>query len=165
MLTALIIADASSEDLAVTLGALVPAVVEGLVGDAVVIARQHDASVTRIAEVAGASLVVTSDADPWVAGAAAARRDWLLCLEAGDVPGEGWMRAADRFLSNAVRGGHHLGRFSRPGMASALMRFQERWTGVRAVRAGHVAQRSWLVSQAGRERPLPIGAAIERHLA
>ena len=165
MLTALIIADASSEDLAVTLGALVPAVVDGLLGDAVVVATHHDPAVTRIAEVAGASLVVTSGGDPWLMGAAAARRDWLLCLEAGDVPGDGWLRATDRFLASAIRGNRPLGRFSRPGAASALLRFKERWTGTRSVRAGDLVRRSWLMSKTGRERPVQIGAVMERHFA
>src|SRR3954465_12614716 len=112
MLTALIHSEGPPDALAATLASLVPGVVEGLVGDAVIVARQAAPATAGIAEVAGAKLVVAPDgADPWRAGAAQARREWLLCLEAGDVPGEGWMRAVDRFLA-ATRGSQPLGRFS-----------------------------------------------------
>ena len=172
MITGLVLVDRRGEELAVTLGAtlgaLVPAVVEGLMGDAVVIARQRDSTVAKLAEAMGATLVVAAPGDdPWRAGAAAARRDWLLCLEAGDRPGEGWMRAIDRFLTTALPGGQPLGRFSPQsrGAASALIGLAERLGGTRSVRAGDVVRRDWLMDGGGRARPAPIGAAIRRDFA
>ena len=165
-MTGLVLAEGPSEEVAVTLAALVPAVVEGLLGDAVVIARQPDPAVATIAEIAGASLAVApGKADPWQAGGRLARREWLLCLKSGDVPGEGWMRAVDRFLAAAVREGRPLGRFSRtgPGAAAALSRLAEAMAGTRTVRAGDVVQRDWLASRGGaRVRPVRIAARIER---
>ena len=166
MITALVLADRAPEDLAATLAALVSAVVEGLVGDAVILARRADPLMTDIAEIAGANFTVVSpDADPWRAGAALARREWLLCLRAGDVPGEGWMRAVDRFLASAARAGHPLARFSRrqASPASVLVNLAKRMMGTRTVQAGDLVRRDLLTAGAPpRMRPIPIGAAIER---
>jgi hypothetical protein len=166
MLTAVIFAEGDPENLAATLGALVPAVIEGLLGDAVVVARVADPAVATVAEIAGASLAVAAaDADAWREGARLARRDWLLCLRAGDVPADGWMRAVDQFLVAAVRGHRPLGRFSRPGLglADSLSLVVERMAGTRVVRAGDLVQRSWLGARNGaRVRPLPIAARIAR---
>ena len=166
MLTAVILAESDPENLAATLGALVPAVVEGLLGDAVVVARLADPAVANIAEIAGASLAVApGDADPWREGGRLARRDWLLCLRAGDVPADGWMRAVDHFLVASARSRRPLGRFSRPGsgLAGSFSRVVERMAGTRTVRPGDLVQRSWLDAHNGaRVRPLPIAARIER---
>jgi hypothetical protein len=165
MITALVLAERGPEALATTLGALVPAVVEGLVGDAVVITRQASAEVANVAEFAGAALVLASaDADPWRAGAARARRPWLLCLAGGDIPGDGWMRSVDRFLIAATRHAHVLGRFSRPVELRTLVPgIAERWTGVDTARAGDLAHRRWLEAEPrARVRPVRIEATIER---
>ena len=166
MITALVLADGAPENLAATLAALVPAVVEGLVGDAVILARRADPLMTDIAEIAGANFTVVSpDADPWRAGAALARREWLLCLRAGDMPGEGWMRAVDRFLAASARGGQPFGRFSRRPLrgASVFTGIAERLAGTRTVRAGDLVRRDWLTARAtARVRPGRIGAAIGR---
>src|SRR5215207_7015823 len=137
MITGLVLADAGEEALAITLGALVPAVVVGLMGDAVVIARREDPAFARIAEVSGAAIVVVPGTDnPWRAGGAAARREWLFCLAAGDVPAGGWMRAVDRFLTHAQRHNQPLGRFPRrPRAAGAtIINLAERFAGTRTVR-------------------------------
>jgi hypothetical protein len=164
MMTALILCEDDAESLATTLSALVPAVVEGLMGDAVVIVRHPDAAVAGISEVAGASLALApADADPWGAGTRLARRDWLLCLQSGDVPGEGWMRAVDRFLVGAGRGDHPLGRFARRDFGpTALLRLAERVAGTRTVRAGDLVRRDWLARNGARVRPVRIAARIER---
>ena len=165
MITALVLAEGAPEELAATLSALVPAVVEGLVGDAVIIARQAEAAVKNIAEIAGANVAIAADGDPWRAGAALARRDWLLCLRSGDVPGEGWMRAVDRFLAGPARAGQPLARFSRrqAGLASAFADLAARVRGTQVVRAGDLARRDWLIARApARVRPVRLVAAIER---
>jgi hypothetical protein len=167
MMTALILAEGAPEGLAVTLGALVPAVVEGLIGDAVVIGRQADSPTEAIAEVAGAAIVIASPGtDPWREGAALARREWLLCLQSGDVPGDGWMRAVDRFLAAAARNGQPLGRFSRKaGAASVLIDLAERVAGTRTVRPGDLVRRDRLTGrEPARVRPVRIGARLKRDL-
>src|SRR5215212_3656615 len=134
MITGLVLANAGEEALAITLGALVPAVVAGLMGDAVVIAGQQDPTIARIAEVSGAAVVVVAGTDnPWRVGGAAARREWLLCLAAGDVPADGWMRVVDRFLAHAQRHDQPLGRFSRRPRAAAatVINLAERFAGTR----------------------------------
>ena len=164
MITGLILAEGDPEGLAGTLASLVPAVVEGLMGDAVVIAGRNDPAYGSIAEVAGASLTAVPDrGDPWRAGAALARRDWLLCLQAGDVPGDGWMRAVDRFLAAASRDDRPLGRFARRGPGGVLLNLVEQAAGTRMVRAGDVVQRNWLMANGVRRiRPARIAARIER---
>jgi hypothetical protein len=147
---------------------LVPAVVEGLVGDAVIILRQPDAAVENIAEIAGSNVAIAAEGDPWRAGAALARRDWLLCLRSGDVPAEGWMRAVDRFLAGSARAGHPLARFSRrkASLASAFVDLTGRVRGTDTVRAGDLARRDWLTArEPARVWPVRLGAAIERDVA
>lgn len=169
MITGVIHVEGPPEELAASLGALVPAVVEGLMGDAVIVAGRADPALTTISEISGAKLLhIASDADPWRAGAALARRPWLLCLQSGDVPGEGWMRAADRFLAAAVRSGQPLGRLARrrssPGTVLAAL--AERLAGTRQVRAGDLVRRDWLMAQdMPRVRPARIGASVERDFA
>ena len=72
------------ECLADTLSALVAGVAAGLVGDAVIVTAESCPSLETMAEGSGATLVVRpTGANPWSAGARAARREWLLCLEPG----------------------------------------------------------------------------------
>ena len=139
--------DADAIDrLADTLSALVAGVAGGLVGDAVIVtaAAAADGGLATVAEATGATLVLGGD-DPWAAAARAARRDWVLCLEAGDVPAEGWIRTIDRFVGTA-RSDAVLGRLRRPhaGWAVRLGRPVERLIGARTVRAGDVLRRDRL---------------------
>ena len=150
MISALVlVADPGDADaidrLADTLGALVAGVAAGLVGDAVIVAGAMDQAVDTIADATGASLVVVPrGANPWVAGAGVARRDWVLCLEAGDVPGDGWIRALDRFVGTA--GSETLGRLSRPhaGLATRLAVRIEAMFGAGAARPGDLVRRDRL---------------------
>jgi F0F1-type ATP synthase membrane subunit c/vacuolar-type H+-ATPase subunit K len=166
MITALVLAERGVDALAATLAALVPAVAEGLVGDAVVLVRAPDPEVANVAEAVGASLAVVPDgAGIWQAGAALARRDWLLCLEAGDVPVEDWARAVERFL--AFDGGRRpLARFRRRPQALGLRmaHFWEGRVGVRQARAGDLVQRRFLV-EGKRQRPARLSATLERDAA
>jgi hypothetical protein len=162
MITALILADGRLEALATTVSALVPAVAEGLVADAVVLSRDRDAEVERVAEAVGAAFLVTPPGeDPWAAGAAVARRHWVLCLGAGDLPSQGWMRAVDRFVALAPPD-RRFGRLPRrhPTLlgrllgAASLARSD-------AIRPGDVIHHS-VLTQPRRPRPLTIGAFVER---
>ncbi len=166
-MTGLILVEGAAEDAAVTLAALVPAVVAGLMGDAVILSRQADPALATVAESAGASLVIVSPgADPWRAGAAQARREWLLCLRGGELPGEGWMRAVERFLVNAARADQPLGRFGRRRVGPFLLGLIERAAGTRRARAGDLVRRDWLTARRpARVRPMRIGATIEQDIA
>jgi hypothetical protein len=168
MITALVHAEGQPEELAATLAALVHAIVEGLMGDAVIIAHEPDAAIKGIAEVAGATLaIVPQGVDPWRAGAARARREWLLCLSSGDVPGEGWLRAVDRFLAGPARSGQPLARFGRRQVLSlfTIGDLAARMTGTRSAQAGDLVRRDWLTAaEPARVRPARLRAAIERDI-
>jgi hypothetical protein len=114
MLTALVHCRSGPEGLTATLAALVEGVAEGVIADAVVITRHADDDVSLIAEATGAELAITAtDDDPWPTGAAIARREWLFCLEAGDIPLDGWIEEIDRFTTIAAMEGHPIGRLRR----------------------------------------------------
>ncbi|GJD29322.1 hypothetical protein PMNALOAF_0555 [Methylobacterium adhaesivum] len=138
----------SIDQLADTLGALVAGVAAGLVGDAVIVASSHTAAIDTVAEATGAKLVLRQHGgSAWSAGAKAARRDWVLCLEAGDVPAEGWIRILDRFIGTA-RPDMTLARLRRPhaGLPARLVARGEGVIGVGAPRAGDLVRRERLLA-------------------
>jgi hypothetical protein len=152
--------------LADTLSVLVSGVAGGLIGDAVIVTGRESEAVTAVAEATGATLVLHRDGNPYAAGAAAARRDWVLCLEAGDVLGEGWIRTLDRFVGTA-RPEIGLGRLHRPaaGWRRRLVGGIEVLAGARQARAGDVVRRAALRAGnafAPRLRIRPLIARIER---
>ena len=158
MITALIRVKQGPEALAVTLSALIPAVTAGLVGDAVILSERQDDILATVADAAGATLIVAEDAS-WQAGAGAARRDWLLCLDDGDIPQEGWIRVLDRFvaLSGPEQG---LARMRRrqAGVARALTNL---FADVK-VRAGDLVHRRVLMNEVRARMPVRLSATIER---
>lgn len=122
--------------LADTLAALVAGVAAGVIGDAVIAAAHpDDPEVATMAESTGATLVERGR-NPWVAAAGPARRPWMLCLEAGDVPAEGWIRVLDRFGGTAST--ESIGRLRRPHapLFERIAGRREALTGTRQVRAG-----------------------------
>jgi hypothetical protein len=152
--------------LADTLSVLVSGVAGGLIGDAVIVAGADSEAVAAVAEATGATLVLHRGNHPFQAGAAAARRDWVLCLEAGDVPAEGWIRTLDRFVGTA-RPEVGLGRLHRPA-AGWLARARGRievLAGARQARAGDVVRREALRAGpmfAPRLKVRPLIARIDR---
>jgi hypothetical protein len=151
MITGLVLVERGVEALAVTLAALVPGVAEGLVGDAVVIARAPDDGVARVADATGATLLVLGPGDdPWRAAAPLARRDWLFCLQDGDVPAEGWIRALDRFALTAAASGFPVGRLERPApLPERLARLAEGRFRAPRVRPGDLVHRSRIAAPMG----------------
>jgi hypothetical protein len=141
MITALILTDDGIEPLAATLAALVPAVAAGLVADAVVLDLSAASEIAAVADGVGAAHVrVAERRSAWAAGAAVARRDWLFCLHAGDVPQEGWIGAIEAHLGGAS--GPGLGRPRRGGALPARAAvLWERLAGARQVRAGDLVHR------------------------
>jgi hypothetical protein len=167
MVTCLVLVQRGAEALAATLSALVPAVVAGLVADAVVIGRQPEAGVAKVADTLGASLVEPAlGANPWAAGAAVARQPWVLLLEDGDAPVEGWAGAVERFLAlaDATSGAALL----RSGGIAGSVRTEARlFLGVRRPCAG-LLLRKRLLTPAGlqaRVRPVRLNARIARAIA
>jgi hypothetical protein len=145
--------------LADTLSVLVSGVAGGVVSDAVIVAPGEIASVAAVADATGAELVPHAGGNPFVAGAAVARRDWILCLEAGDIPAEGWIRTLDRFVGTA-RPEIGLGRLRRPvSLSLRLVTAVEGVLGARSVRAGDVVRRASLTGGA-----LPPGGLRVRML-
>ncbi|NEU12016.1 hypothetical protein G3T14_07720 [Methylobacterium sp. BTF04] len=155
------------DQLADTLGALVAGVAAGLIGDAVIIAPSHHAAIDAVAEATGATLVIRArGATPWSAGAKAARREWVLCLDAGDVPAEGWIRILDRFIGTA-RPDLALGRLRRPhaGIPARLAARGESVIGVTAPRTGDLVRRDRLLAGPSFSRRLKVrrlAARLER---
>jgi len=158
MITVLVRVTHGPEALAATLGALVPAVAAGLVGDAVILSARQDETLAKVADAAGASLIVAEEAS-WTDGARAARRDWLLCLDDGDIPQEGWIRVLDRFvaLAGPEKG---LARFRRhrAGLAGLLRGAFSR----SSVRAGDLVHRRVLLNEVKARAPVRLSASIER---
>ncbi|GEP02451.1 hypothetical protein [Methylobacterium oxalidis] len=153
--------------LADTLGALVTGVAAGLIGDAVIIAAAPHETVAAVAEATGAALVVRPrGASPWAAGAKAARREWVLCLESGDVPAEGWIRTLDRFV-NTARPDVALARLRRPhaNLPVRLATKGESVLGASAPRPGDLVRRERLVAGPNfspRLKPRLLLARLER---
>lgn len=141
--------DPSAVDrLADTLAALVAGVAAGLVGDAVIVVPAASAAIETVAEATGATLVVRMHgASPWSVGARAARREWVLCLDAGDVLAEGWIRTLDRFIGTA-RPEIALGRLRRPHTAlpARIAARGETVIGVSQPRAGDIVRRDRLLA-------------------
>src|SRR3954463_6205736 len=99
MITALILTKGGIEPLAATLASLVPAVAAGLVADAVVLDLTAEPEIAAVADGVGAAHVrIATGPSAWASGAAVARRDWLFCVAAGDVPQEGWIGGIEAFL-------------------------------------------------------------------
>ncbi|MBQ0822758.1 hypothetical protein HPT29_019175 [Microvirga terrae] len=158
MITVLVRVTHGPEALAATLSALVPAVAAGLVGDAVILAEKPDDTLATVADAVGATLVVAPKGS-WLEGAKAARRDWLLCLDDGDIPQEGWIRVLDRFvaLSRPDQGLARMRR-QRTGLANALRGLFAR----SSVRGGDLVHRRVLANEVRARMPVRLAATIER---
>jgi hypothetical protein len=99
MISAIIRADRGGEALAATLAALVPAVADGVLRDAVVVDEQGSAETYEIADAAGTRyLEIAPGEDVWRRGAEEVRGPWLLLIAAGDLPEPAWAAAAERFI-------------------------------------------------------------------
>jgi hypothetical protein len=162
MISVLIRVEHGVEALAVTLGALVPAVAEGLIADAVVLAPAPDETLASVAEAVGAIFLVSPDMS-WREGAAVAKRDWYLCLADGDVLTEGWIRSLERFvaLSPPERRFGRLGRRPRT-LPERIRRVAGTILSPHTVRAGDLVHRSLWSDQDRAHRPVRVAASIER---
>lgn len=157
MITVLVEADAAStERLARTLAALVPAVVEGVVLDAVILNVDGSDEVEEVAKAAGATCLEAGDI-----GAAIdeARGDWLMCLEPGARPEGEWFEAVSSDLSGRDHSSPMPARF-RPSRADGLFGLFRR---PRALRCGLVIhKRQAAAARAGTLEALANGRAARR---
>jgi hypothetical protein len=159
MLTALVHARSNPGALAVTLAALVPAVAEGLVSHAVVVLAGKDMDSERIADAMGATVIQAGDA-PWREAAAIARGDWVVLLDAGETPDQGWIAAIERHLLQQSSARQRPAFLPVRGLAAGLAERTGLWRASTRLRSGFVAPRAMIA--AGTVPPTPVRLAIGR---
>ena len=131
MITLLIEAPAQSgERLARTLAALIPAVVEGVVLDAIVLNADDSPDIEKVADAAGATSISGGD---FAVAVETARGDWLMCLEPGARPRGEWIDAVTAALADQPNGRAGPLRFRLDGTHGGLSRLFRR---PRALRSG-----------------------------
>lgn len=91
MVTALVIVRQEEPGLLDTLAALVPAVADGVVRDALLLSDRDSDFLRTVADASGCGLVTAPAQDLLAQGARSARSPWVLAIEAGMVPGGLWM--------------------------------------------------------------------------
>lgn len=158
MLTAVIRADGRPGALAATFSVLIPAVAEGVLGHAVVVDPALSSEIARIADETGAAYVASAAGTGWAAGAGQARGDWLVLLDAGDLPEPHWTQGIERHLLLAA---------SRPALmplrgAGALAERGSLLLGQRGLRAGLIAPKQQILSGRLVARPLRLTVHRER---
>jgi glycosyltransferase involved in cell wall biosynthesis len=145
------------------LTALVPAAVDGLVKELVLVDAGSTDATLAIAEDAGARVIAgpPGEAERLALGCAAAKGPWLLILRDDVKPGEGWEAvAAGHLARGAGRAGYF--RFAREGrglgarMAELASALRSSVTGGPAAGQGLLIARS-LYDEVGRRLPLASG--------
>ena len=103
MISVVLIASEDLAGVAAQLAMLVPAAVDGLVKEVVLVDDGHP-GVESLAEDSGARLVTTSGdvAARLAAGVAAARGDWILTLRGEPVLREGWREPVEKHLAGGA---------------------------------------------------------------
>jgi hypothetical protein len=106
---------------------------------------------------------VVASADWWRQGARVARRDWILCLDDGDVPSEGWMSVLERFVMVGPPD-RRFGRLARrpATLIGAVGQTIRALAGSRHVQAGDLVGRTILMQEGASARPVRLAATIER---
>jgi rSAM/selenodomain-associated transferase 2 len=106
MLTVVIPTLNAEQGLAATLGALVPAAVDGLIREVIVVDGGSDDRTIEIADDAGAEVIRTAPGRglQLAEGAARARWPWLMFLHADTVLQPGWEREAAKFMDKIDTG-------------------------------------------------------------
>ncbi len=100
MISVVLVASEDLPGLAAQMAMLVPAAVDGLVKE-VVLVGDGEPGVEALAEDSGARLVRTSG-DRLAAGSAAARGDWILTLRSAPALREGWREPVEKHLAGGA---------------------------------------------------------------
>jgi hypothetical protein len=143
MFAALIRSGPDVMKLAATLSVLVEGAAAGLIGHAVVIAPAGGQmpEIERLADATGAELVTGTghEAQDWRAAALVARGDWLLLMQAGEMPGQNWVQALERHAMTAQ---------GKPGLMPRMgwKGFAERWLPPSRAGAGFVLPKPLLLA-------------------
>ncbi len=158
MMTLLIEAPGHAGDrLARTFAALIPAVVEGIVLDAIVLNSDGSADIEKVADAAGA--ICVAGRDP-AAALEMARGDWLVCLEPGARPHGEWVDAVTAALADRSDGRAGPLRFRPDGTHGGLSRLFRR---PRALRDGLIIdKRQATAARAASLEALARGRAARR---
>nr|WP_295107563.1 cell wall biosynthesis glycosyltransferase [uncultured Caulobacter sp.] len=104
MISVVLIASEDLPGLAAQMAMLVPAAVDGLVKEVILVASDElggEAGVEALAEDSGARLVQASG-DHLAAGAAVARGDWILTLRSAPALREGWREPIEKHLAGGA---------------------------------------------------------------
>lgn len=103
MISVVLVASEDLPGLAAQMAMLVPAAVDGLVKEVVLVAGDEP-GVEALAEDSGAQLVRAKGEvkDRLAAGAGASRGDWILTLRTGPVLREGWREPVERHLAGGA---------------------------------------------------------------
>ena len=106
MISVIIPARDAAQTLASTLSSLVPAAVDGIVKQVIVVDGGSTDCTADVADQAGADVVVSAPGrgGQLAQGAAVARFPWLLFLNADTVLEDGWERSATAFMRRVDRG-------------------------------------------------------------
>jgi hypothetical protein len=115
MITAFIIANDDAKALTRTLNALIGATVEGLMREVVLLADAGNDTATKLADHAGCMLAKPAEFETLVQSA---KGDWLMILEAGAFPEQGWIEA----LENHIQSGGGAARFTRSPLAKQSLK-------------------------------------------
>jgi glycosyltransferase involved in cell wall biosynthesis len=146
--------------LAMSLAALVPAAMEGLVREVIVVDRGSRDGTAVVADAAGCRFLEASDPnkDARRLAAEAARSDWLLFLPPGAILATGWQSDAMAFLDESIESGAGRGR-------AACFRLGRMEQGARA-RIGELlaALRTRLFAAPHEVQGLLLSAALYRRL-
>ena len=100
MISVVLVASEDLPGLAAQMAMLVPAAVDGLVKEVILVA-DGEPGVEALADDSGARLVTTAG-DRLAAGAAVARGDWILTLRAAPVLREGWREPVEKHLAGGA---------------------------------------------------------------
>jgi hypothetical protein len=143
--------------LATTLSVLVEGAAAGLIGHAVIIAPPggEKPEIERLADATGAELIrgTGEQTQDWRAAALIARGDWLLLMQAGEMPGQNWVQALER---HAMTAGGQAGLMPRLGWRGVC----DRWMPPSRAGAGFVLPKSSLLAGI-RLRPQMMGVKRE----
>lgn len=107
MLSVIIATDAAEQPVVATLAALVPGATAGLVSEVLLADRTGSTAIERVADIAGCTYLAIDGtrAAALATGARKARSSWLMFLNPGAVPDQGWIEETTQFIQGiAVHG-------------------------------------------------------------